>query len=115
MTMPTREDAWELLCEYTKGDSLRKHAVPVETAMRSCAERYGGSDADKDEWGMVGLLHDFDYDKVTRLGSGLRFFDSKRLQLRRAFSGPWNAHISDGRSSRQRSKFCIGAVIVEDT
>ena len=62
MTTPTREEAWELLCEYTKGDSLRKHALAVETAMRACAERYGGADADKDEWGLVGLLHDFDYE-----------------------------------------------------
>jgi len=60
--MPDRNDAWELLCEYTKGDSLRKHAVAVETAMRACAKRYGGSDANEDEWGLVGLLHDFDYE-----------------------------------------------------
>jgi predicted hydrolase (HD superfamily) len=60
--MPDREDAWELLCEYTKGDSLRKHALAVETAMRACAVRYGGADADVDEWGLVGLLHDFDYE-----------------------------------------------------
>jgi len=60
--MRTREEAWELLCEYTKGDSLRKHAVAVETAMRACAGRYGGADADVDEWGLVGLLHDFDYE-----------------------------------------------------
>jgi predicted hydrolase (HD superfamily) len=62
MTTPTREEAWELLCEYTKGDSLRKHALAVETAMRACAERYGDADMDKDEWGLVGLLHDFDYE-----------------------------------------------------
>jgi predicted hydrolase (HD superfamily) len=60
--MPDRNDAWELLCEYTKGDSLRKHALAVETAMRACAKRYGGPDADEDEWGLVGLLHDFDYE-----------------------------------------------------
>src|ERR671919_1077068 len=60
--MPTREEAWELLCEYTKGDSLRKHALAVETAMRACAERYGDPGADKDEGGLVGLLHDFDYE-----------------------------------------------------
>ena len=60
--MPNREEAWELLCEYTKGDSLRKHAVCVETAMRACAARYGGAEADPDEWGLVGLLHDFDYE-----------------------------------------------------
>ncbi|MCA1629578.1 MAG: HDIG domain-containing protein [Acidobacteria bacterium] len=60
--MPTREEAWELLREYTKGDSLRRHAVAVETAMRACAARYGGDTADPDEWGMAGLLHDFDYE-----------------------------------------------------
>ncbi len=57
-----REEAWELLCEYTKGDSLRKHARAVEVAMRACAARYGGAEADVDEWGIVGLLHDFDYE-----------------------------------------------------
>ncbi|MGH9900389.1 MAG: HDIG domain-containing metalloprotein [Pyrinomonadaceae bacterium] len=60
--MPDRNDAWELLCEYTKGKSLRQHAVAVETAMRACAARYGGPDADPDEWGLAGLLHDFDYE-----------------------------------------------------
>ncbi len=60
--MPSRDEAWELLCEYTKGDSLRKHALAVETAMRACAKRYGDAKADVDEWGLVGLLHDFDYE-----------------------------------------------------
>jgi predicted hydrolase (HD superfamily) len=60
--MPTRDEAWELLCEYTKGDSLRKHALAVETVMRACAKHYGDETADEDEWGMVGLLHDFDYE-----------------------------------------------------
>jgi putative nucleotidyltransferase with HDIG domain len=61
-TMPNRDDAWGLLCEYTKGDSLRKHALAVEAAMRAAAERYGDADADVEEWGLVGLLHDFDYE-----------------------------------------------------
>jgi predicted hydrolase (HD superfamily) len=60
--MPDRKEAWELLCEYTKGDSLRKHALAVEAAMRASAKRYGAPDADVDEWGLVGLLHDFDYE-----------------------------------------------------
>jgi putative nucleotidyltransferase with HDIG domain len=60
--MPDRQDAWELLCEYTKGESLRKHALAVETAMRACAGKYGGPDEDVNEWGIVGLLHDFDYE-----------------------------------------------------
>jgi predicted hydrolase (HD superfamily) len=60
--MPDRNDAWELLCEYTKGDSLRKHALAVEAAMRACSKRYGTAEDDEDEWGLVGLLHDFDYE-----------------------------------------------------
>lgn len=60
--LPSRAAAWELLCEYTKGDSLRKHAIAVETAMRACAKRYNEGPADEHEWGLVGLLHDFDYE-----------------------------------------------------
>ena len=60
--MPDRNEAWELLCEYTKGESLRKHALAVEAAMRACAKRYGTPEDNEDEWGLVGLLHDFDYE-----------------------------------------------------
>lgn len=60
--MPDRADAWELLCEYTKGKSLRQHAIAVETAMRAAAARYGDAAEDPDEWALVGLLHDFDYE-----------------------------------------------------
>ena len=60
--MPTRDEAWELLCEYTKGKSLRQHALAVEAAMRAAAGRYGGHEADVDEWGITGMLHDFDYE-----------------------------------------------------
>jgi putative nucleotidyltransferase with HDIG domain len=54
-----RELSWELLTEYTKGDSLRKHALAVEALMRAYAKKYG---EDAEVWGMVGLLHDFDYE-----------------------------------------------------
>lgn len=55
-----RQSAWDLLCEYTKSDSLRKHALGVEAAMRAMADKYAG---DPEVWGITGLLHDFDYEK----------------------------------------------------
>lgn len=54
-----REDAWTLLCEYTQSPGLRKHALAVEAAMRHFARKYG---EDEEEWAIVGLLHDFDYE-----------------------------------------------------
>jgi putative nucleotidyltransferase with HDIG domain len=57
--MRTREEAWNLLCEYTKGDSLRKHALAVEVVMRSYARKLG---EDENKWSIVGMLHDFDYE-----------------------------------------------------
>lgn len=55
-----REEAWAIVTEYTAGDSLRKHMLAVEAAMRAYAPRFGG---DADRWGVVGLLHDFDYER----------------------------------------------------
>src|SRR2546428_13612597 len=59
-SLPPREAAWALLCEYTLSDSLRKHALGVEAVMRAYAHHY---ESDADRWGMVGLLHDFDYER----------------------------------------------------
>lgn len=56
----TREEALDILKEYTKTDSLLKHAYAVEAAMRAYAKKYG---EDEELWGVVGLLHDFDYEK----------------------------------------------------
>lgn len=54
-----RDEAWDILCEYTKGDPLRKHGLAVEAAMRAYARKYG---EDEETWGIVGLLHDFDFE-----------------------------------------------------
>ncbi len=54
-----RQAAWDLLCEYTKTEPLRKHALAVEAAMRAYARKLGG---DEEQWAVVGLLHDFDYE-----------------------------------------------------
>jgi len=55
-----REEAWAIVTEYTASDSLRKHMLSVEAAMRAYAPRFNG---DAELWGVVGLLHDFDYER----------------------------------------------------
>ena len=57
---PDRSDAWQLLCEFTQTDGLRKHGLAVETVMRYFARKHG---ADEELWGIAGLLHDFDYER----------------------------------------------------
>jgi len=60
----SREAAWALLTEFTESESLRKHALAVEGCMRACATKYGdGSPEAVALWGLVGLIHDFDYEK----------------------------------------------------
>lgn len=56
----TRDEALALMHEHTESDALRKHMYAVEQAMRACARKY---DEDEETWGLVGLLHDFDYEK----------------------------------------------------
>jgi putative nucleotidyltransferase with HDIG domain len=63
----TREQAWELFCEWTESASLRKHVLAVEACMRAYAPRFGG---DPDLWGLVGLLHDLDYERYPSLETG---------------------------------------------
>jgi putative nucleotidyltransferase with HDIG domain len=59
-TLPTRDEAWQLLCQYTEKEPLRKHALAVEASMRHYARLFG---EDEELWGLTGLLHDFDYER----------------------------------------------------
>jgi len=60
-----RDDAWTLLTEYTKGESLLKHALGVEAGVRGYAKKFG---EDEEAWGITALLHDFDYERWPTLG-----------------------------------------------
>jgi putative nucleotidyltransferase with HDIG domain len=75
----SREEAWTLLCQWTKSESLRRHMVAVETAMRAYAPRFGG---DVELWGLTGLLHDLDYERHPNLGDGHPRYAMRELEER---------------------------------
>jgi putative nucleotidyltransferase with HDIG domain len=63
----SREEAWRLFCEWTESDSLRKHVLGVEAAMRVYAREYG---EDEELWAVTGIVHDLDYERYPDLGTG---------------------------------------------
>jgi putative nucleotidyltransferase with HDIG domain len=65
--MPTRQEAWQLVCEWTESDSLRKHMLAVEAAVRAYARKLGG---DEETWAIAGLVHDLDYERYPDLETG---------------------------------------------
>jgi putative nucleotidyltransferase with HDIG domain len=79
MPEPTREDAWNLVCEWIASDSLRKHVLGVEAAMRAYA-RQGGEDEER--WGITGLVHDLDYERYPDLETGHPRHALKELEAR---------------------------------
>ncbi len=85
-----RAAAWELLCDYTKNENLRRHALAVEACMRAYAKKFG---EDEEVWGVVGILHDFDYEIYPNAPDhplkGSEILKSKGLpeELRRAILG----------------------------
>ena len=64
MSVPTREEAYALLCEWVESESLRRHMVAVEVALRAYARHYGENE---DLWGLTGLLHDLDYERFPNM------------------------------------------------
>ena len=77
--MPTRDDAWSLVCEWTESDSLRKHMLAVEAAVRAYARRF---DADEETWAVAGLVHDLDYERHPDLETGHPRFAVEELRKR---------------------------------
>ncbi len=75
----SREEAWNLLCEWTQSESLRRHMLAVEAAMRAYAPRFDG---DVELWGLTGLLHDLDYERYPHLEDGHPRYAMKELTAR---------------------------------
>jgi putative nucleotidyltransferase with HDIG domain len=81
MAMPedSREQAWTLLCAWTESDSLRRHMLAVEAAMRAYAPRFDG---DVELWGLTGLLHDLDYERYPDADTGHPRYAMQELEAR---------------------------------
>jgi putative nucleotidyltransferase with HDIG domain len=79
MANPSRDDAWELFCEWTESESLRKHALGVEAAMRAYARQFG---EDEETYAITGLVHDLDYERYPDLETGHPRFALEELRKR---------------------------------
>jgi putative nucleotidyltransferase with HDIG domain len=78
MPLPSREEAYSLLCEWVESDSLRRHMLAVEAALRSYARYYG---EDEDLWGITGLLHDLDYERYPDMDDQINGHPRTELRL----------------------------------
>jgi putative nucleotidyltransferase with HDIG domain len=79
MAQNSRAQGWNLLCEWTQSDSLRRHMLAVEAAMRAYALRFDG---DVELWGLTGLLHDLDYERHPDLQTGHPRYALRELEAR---------------------------------
>ena len=85
MPMPTRPEAYDLLCEWVESESLRRHNLAVEAALRAYASYYG---ADEELWGLTGLLHDLDYERHPDMDDAVNGHPRTELRLFREQSYP---------------------------
>jgi putative nucleotidyltransferase with HDIG domain len=85
MPLPSREEAWHLLCQWVESDSLRKHMLAVEAAMRAYAAKYG---KDEELWGITGLLHDLDFERYPDMDDSVHGHPRTELRLFRELGYP---------------------------
>jgi predicted hydrolase (HD superfamily) len=82
---PTREEAWNLVCEWIQSESLRKHLLATEAALRASARRYG---EDENLWGITGLVHDLDFERYPDMSDGENGHPRTALRLFREKGWP---------------------------
>ncbi|MBM4457789.1 MAG: HAD family hydrolase [Chloroflexi bacterium] len=85
MPLPTREQAWNLVCEWTASDSLRKHALAVEAGVRAYARRFT---ADEEPWGIAALVHDLDFERYPDMDDPVNGHPRTALRLFREWDYP---------------------------
>jgi len=85
MPLPTRPEAWDLLCQWVQSDSLRKHMLAVEAALRAYARKYGEDEA---LWGITGLLHDLDFERFPDMDDPVNGHPRTELRLFRQMDYP---------------------------
>ena len=85
MSLPTRAEAYALLCEWVQSESLRRHMLAVEAALRAYARRFN---ADEELWGITGLLHDLDYERFADMSDTVNGHPRTELRLFREAGYP---------------------------
>ena len=85
MPLPTRDEAWDLVCEWIASDSLRKHVLAVEAGVRAYARRFG---EDEELWGVTALLHDLDFERFPDMDDQVNGHPRTALRMFRAWGYP---------------------------
>lgn len=85
MTLPTRAEAWDLVCQWITSDSLRKHVLAVEAAVRAYARHFG---EDEEFWGVTALLHDLDFERYPDMDDPVNGHPRTALRMFREWGYP---------------------------